>query len=166
MKHLSRLKKVKMLLTDVDGVLTDARVFLADNGEWRRFFSIRDGFGLVRLQEKGYQVGFITASKAQDIRERAKNLGIQWFYEGVKEKGFALEEIIKKSGVSANEIAYIGDDYPDLDVLTKVGFAVTVPETFPDIKSKAHYITKRPGGAGAVRELSELILKQGYYSRN
>lgn len=159
-----RLKKIKMLLTDVDGVLTDTRIFY-DDGEWKRFFSIRDGFGLIRLQEKQYQTGFITTSKSEDIKLRAKNLGIQWFYEGIKEKEIALEEIMSKSGLKADEIAYIGDDYPDLGVLKRVGFSATVPESFDDIKKAVDYVTKRPGGIGAVREVCELILKHGFYSR-
>jgi 3-deoxy-D-manno-octulosonate 8-phosphate phosphatase (KDO 8-P phosphatase) len=159
-----RLKKIKMLLTDVDGVLTDTRIFF-DGGEWKRFFSIRDGLGLIRLQEKQYQTGFITTSKAEDIKVRAKNLGILWFYEGVKEKEVAFEEILSKSGLSADEIAYIGDDYPDLGVLKRVGFSCTVPESFDDIKKQVDYVTKRPGGVGAVREVCELILKHGFYSK-
>ncbi len=161
----ARLKKIKMVLTDVDGVLTDTRIFLSDSGQWRRFFSIRDGLGLIRLQEAGYEVGIITTSKADDIRERAKNLGIKWFYEGIKDKIIAFEEIVKKSGIRPEEIAYIGDDYPDLEVLKKVGFSATVPESFTDIKAAVDYTTKRPGGVGAVREVCELVLKFGAFAK-
>ena len=157
-----RLKKIKMLLTDVDGVLTDTRIFY-EGGEWKRFFSIRDGFGFIRLQEKQYQTGLITASKSEDIRLRAKSLGVQWFYEGVIEKEKAFDEIMAKSGLKADEIAYIGDDYPDLSVLKRAGFSATVPESFDDIKNSVDYVTKRPGGIGAVREVCELILKYGFY---
>lgn len=122
-----------MLITDVDGVLTDTRIFLSDSGEWRRYFSIRDGLGLIRLQEKGYQVGFITTSSSQDIRERAKVLGIKWFYEGIKDKIFAYEDILKKTGLHSSEVAYIGDDFPDLDILLKTGFSATVPEALEPI---------------------------------
>lgn len=152
-----------MLLTDVDGVLTDTRIFF-DGKEWRRTFSIRDGLGLVRLMERGYQVGFITQSRAEDIRERAKVLGVQWFYEGIKEKEFALDEILKKSGLSANQVAYMGDDYPDLPVLKRVGFSATVPDSFSDIKSQVNLVTKSSGGMGAVREICELILRYGALS--
>lgn len=155
-----------MLLTDVDGVLTDTRIFYGRDGEWKRFFSIRDGLGIIRLQENEYQVGIITTSKAEDIQLRAKNLGIHWFYEGIKEKILAFEEIVRKSGFRPEEIAYIGDDYPDVEVLKRVGFSATVPESFDDIKKQVHYVTKRPGGCGAVREVCELILQNGFYAKS
>lgn len=158
---ISRLKKIKMLALDVDGVLTDCRIFLDGTGEWRRFFSIRDGYGIIRLHELGYKVAIITASKAKDIEERAKILKVDYFHNGNFDKAAELELLLKNSGLRAEEIAFMGDDVFDIPVLEKVGFAATVPEAMDEVFSAVQYTTKRPGGNGAVREVCELIIKYG-----
>ena len=162
---VNRLRRIKLLLLDVDGVLTDCRVFLDSSGEWRRFFSIRDGYGIKRLIEGGYQVGIITGSKAQDIQERAKTLKLQYFIEGTLDKKPAFEKILVQAGLKADEVAFMGDDDFDLPVLREAGFAATVPEAMEEVIENAHYVSTRPGGNGAVRELCELILKFGAHSR-
>ncbi len=161
---ISRLKKIKMLALDVDGVLTDCRVFMDGSGEWRRFFSIRDGYGIVRLQELGYKVAIITASKAKDIKERAQVLKVDYFHDGNFDKLSEFQQLMKKSGFKAHEIAYMGDDLFDIPVLKEVGFAATVPEAMNEVFSAVQYTTKCPGGNGAVREVCEMIIKYGALS--
>lgn len=162
---LNRLSKIKCLLLDVDGILTDCRVFLDSSGEWRRFFSIRDGYGLVRLHESGYLTGIITASKAKDIHARAEVLKMNFMQEGSLDKKPAFENILKTSGLRPEEVAYMGDDLFDLPVLESVGFSATVSDAMDEVQQRVHYIAKRPAGNGAVREVCDLILKFGASAR-
>lgn len=154
-----RLKKIRMLILDVDGVLTDCRVFMDSDGEWRRFFSIRDGYGIARLKDAGFKTAVITGSKARDIQERVRHLKIDFFYEGHLEKLSCLEELSQTSGVSYEEMAYIGDDEFDLPILERVGFAATVSDAMESAVAAAHYVCQRPAGNGAVREVCELLIK-------
>jgi 3-deoxy-D-manno-octulosonate 8-phosphate phosphatase (KDO 8-P phosphatase) len=158
---ISRLKKIKLLALDVDGVLTDCRVFLGSDGEWKRFFCIRDGYGIVQLKRYGYKVAIITASKAKDIKARAVDLKIDYLHDGNLDKLSELKKLIETSGLKADEIAYMGDDLFDIPVLQNVGFAATVPEAVDEVFHSVHYTTKRSGGEGAVREVCDLILKYG-----
>ena len=122
--EVSRLKNVKMLVLDVDGVLTDCRIFLDANGEWKRFFSIRDGVGLKFLKDAGYKLAVITGTKAVDIQARVKVLGIHYFYEGAMDKGPSFENLVKDSGLKPQEMAYVGDDVFDIPLMEKVCFAL------------------------------------------
>ena len=160
-KTISHLKKIKLLALDVDGVLTDCKIFLDTDGEWRRLFSIRDGYGIKRLHEAGYQTAIITASKAKDIKARAKTLEISHFHEGNLDKLSELKILMKRTGLKPVEIAYIGDDLFDMPVLETVGFAATVPDAMEEVFEVVEYVTKRPGGNGAVREICDMILKYG-----
>lgn len=162
-ENQKRLSQVRVLLLDVDGILTDARVFLDASGEWRRFFSIRDGYGIMRIKEAGYQVGIITGSKALDVSERAKRLDLDFLYEGSLHKEPALKEILEKTGLSPENIAYMGDDVFDVPLLEKVGFAATVEDAMDEAKAVSTYVARRPAGNGAVREVCDLILKYGAY---
>lgn len=164
MVNLEKLKKIKLLILDVDGVLTDTRIFLGSDGEWKRFFSIRDGVGIKELQKKGYKTAVITGSKAQDITQRVKNLGITYFYDGYLEKEPALNSLLSESKLSLEEMAFIGDDIYDLPILKQVGFAATVPDAVEEVKKEVDYITCRPGGLGAAREICDYIIKHGFYS--
>jgi 3-deoxy-D-manno-octulosonate 8-phosphate phosphatase (KDO 8-P phosphatase) len=159
-----RLKKIKMLVLDVDGVLTDCRVFMDSDGQWKRQFSIRDGYGIVRLMEAGYKTAIITGSKAKDIEERAKGLGINYFYQGNLDKVPAFENLMSASGLSADEMVYMGDDLFDIPLLKRVGFSATVPEAMEEVIETVDYVTKRPGGNGAVREICDFILRYGAFS--
>ncbi len=163
---ISRLSQIKMLVLDVDGVLTDCRIWMNSQGEWRRFFSIRDGVGIKRLIESGYKIALITGSKAEDIRSRVKVLGIHYLYEGNLEKIPAYDDLKKKTGFLDSEIAYVGDDYFDVPLLQRVAFAATVPDALEEVKKTVHYITERPGGNGAVREICDYIFKYGSFSKN
>ena len=159
--EIDRLRPIRMLVLDVDGVLTDARIWMDSGGEWRRFFSIRDGLGLKMLRERGYRLAIITASDSEDIRQRAKNLKIDFFYEKAHDKQPAFLELQKVSGLKPTEMAYVGDDVPDIPVLKQVGFAATVPEALDSVKESVHYVTARPGGNGAVREICDFIQRYG-----
>lgn len=163
---ISRLARIKMLILDVDGILTDCRIFLDSNNEWRRFFSVRDGVGIKRLVESGYQLALITGSKAKDIQERVRILGIHHLYEGKMDKLPSFEDLRQKTGIALDEIAYMGDDYFDVPILERVGFAATVSDAMDEAKEVCHYIAVRPAGNGAVREVCDLIYKHGSISKN
>lgn len=162
---ISRLRKIKLLALDVDGVLTDCKTFLDSDGEWRRMFSIRDGYGIKRIIDEGYQTAIITASQALDIKARAQVLKIHHFHEGNLDKFSELQLLLKKTGLKADEVAYVGDDLFDIPVLNAVGFAATVPEAMDEVFHNVQYVTKRPGGNGAVREVCDLILRYGALSK-
>lgn len=153
----SRLKKLKALLLDVDGVLTDAKMWYAGDGKWVRRFSLRDGYGIRKLVDNGFIVGIITASNSEDIRLRAEQLKITHFYQGSLDKVSQFEDFLKRTGLKENEIAYVGDDEPDVPVMKRIGFAVTVPGGIKACRKVAHYITKLEGGDGAVREVCDMI---------
>ncbi len=155
-----------MLVLDVDGVLTDCRLWMDANGEWKRFFSIRDGVGIKALIEAGYKLAIITGTTAADIRARVAVLGIHYFYEGATDKEPSFEKLQKDSGMGPNEMAYVGDDIFDIPLIKKVGFGATVPEAVDEVIESASYVTKRPGGNGAVREICNFILKYGHYAKN
>jgi 3-deoxy-D-manno-octulosonate 8-phosphate phosphatase (KDO 8-P phosphatase) len=159
-----KLKNVKMLVLDVDGVLTDCRLWMDSNGEWKRFFSVRDGVGIKRLSECGYKIAAITGSTSTDIQTRVKNLGFDFFYEGKMDKVPAFQDLQRQSGLSAAEIAYVGDEYFDIPMIEAAAFGATVPEAVSEVLEVADYITQRPGGNGAVREVCDLIYKYGAFS--
>lgn len=159
-----QIKNVKMLVLDVDGVLTDCRIWMDANGDWKRMYSIRDGVGIKRLIESGYKVAVITGSKAEDIRARVKVLGMHYLFEGHSDKTPAFLDLQKQSGLGPEEMAYIGDDYFDIPLIQAVAFGATVPEAVDEVIEVAKYITKRPGGNGAVREVCDLIFKHGAFS--
>lgn len=163
MGQIEKLKNIKLLILDVDGVMTDTRIFLDSDGEWKRFFSIRDGVGIKEMQKLGYQTAVITGSKAKDITERVKNLGITYFYDGFLDKKPAFKKLQEDAKLSAEEMAYIGDDIYDIPLLQEVGYAATVPEAVEEVKKIVDYITERPGGLGAVREICDQIIKHGYF---
>jgi 3-deoxy-D-manno-octulosonate 8-phosphate phosphatase (KDO 8-P phosphatase) len=161
MLYEKKLSRIQALLLDVDGVMTDARVFLDSDGQWRRFFSIRDGYGIRMLLEQGYLVGVITASKASDIAERVKVLEIPYFYDNSFHKKPAFDDFLGKTGLKPEQVAYMGDDLFDLPVLQAVGFSATVSDAMEEVLEAVDYIAKRPAGNGAVREVCDLIRKFG-----
>ena len=152
-----------MLVLDVDGVLTDTRLWF-DGKEWRRFYSVRDGVGIKRLMENGYKIAVITGSKAEDVRARVKSLGIHYFYEGALDKGPSFLQLQQESGFKPNEMAYVGDDIFDIPMIQEVAFGATVPEAVEEVIEVADYVTRRPGGCGAVREVCDYIYKHGAFA--
>ncbi|OFZ30381.1 MAG: hypothetical protein A2622_08195 [Bdellovibrionales bacterium RIFCSPHIGHO2_01_FULL_40_29] len=154
-----------MLVLDVDGVLTDCRLWMDSNGEWKRIYSVRDGVGIKAIAAAGYKLAIITGAQASDVRARAKMLGFDFFYEGAMDKWPSFEQLQKDSGIAPSEMAYVGDDIFDIPLIEAVGFGATVPEAVDEVVDVAHYVTKRPGGNGAVREICNFILKYGYFSK-
>ncbi len=154
-----RAAKIKLLLIDCDGVLTDGRLYFAENGETMKVFHVRDGQGLVMWHQAGFQSGIISGRNSEIVMRRAQELGICYVKIGSRDKVKDFAEILADAKVSAAEVAYIGDDLPDIDLMKKVGFAVTVADAVPEVFSFAHYATQAKGGFGAVRETIELILK-------
>jgi 3-deoxy-D-manno-octulosonate 8-phosphate phosphatase (KDO 8-P phosphatase) len=162
---ISKLKSIKMLVLDVDGVLTDCRLWMDSNGEWKRVYSVRDGVGIKALSEAGYKLAIITGAQATDVRARAKMLGFDFFYEGAIDKWPSFEKLQAESGIKPEEMAYVGDDIFDIPLINAVAFGATVPEAVDEVIEAASYVTKRPGGNGAVREVCNFILKYGFYSK-
>ena len=155
----SRTKKIKLLLLDVDGVMTDGRIILDNQGNELKAFHVRDGHGIKLAQRAGIMVGIITGRKAEVVERRARELGIQEVHQGVHEKIVTYDALLAKYGLQDHEVAYMGDDVVDLGIFKRVGIAVTVADSDPSVKSYVDLTTKAPGGRGAVREFINLILK-------
>lgn len=156
---IKKLTKIKMVIMDVDGVLTDGRMILNDKGIETKIFNTYDGAGVVYLQRAGLKTAIITGRYSKAVTYRAKELGINEVYQNAKNKTEALDKLMKKNKLTPEQICYIGDDLPDIPVMRLAGYAVAVCNARPEVKKYAHYITKLCGGYGAVRELSEKILK-------
>lgn len=150
---------IRLLLLDVDGVLTDGRIILDDRGVESKHFHVRDGQGISLLKRRGIDVGFITGRSSQVVRHRAKELRVSLVYQGVQDKLRTYEQIKHKTRLPDEQIAYVGDDIIDLPVLRCVGLAVVVGDGSVELKPHADYVTLAQGGMGAVREVAELILK-------
>lgn len=160
-----KLANVKMLVTDVDGVLTDGRLWIDCQGKWKRTWNVLDGVGLKRLMEAGYQVAVITGGESEDVRIRMGFLKIPHFYEGASNKMPPFHDLMKKTGLQPDEIAYIGDEVFDHPIMQEVAFSAAVPNAVEEVKDIATYVTRRDGGMGAVREVCELILKFGFHAQ-
>ncbi len=152
-------KDVKILILDVDGVLTDGSIILDNYGNEIKCFYVRDGHGIKMLLKQGIPVAFITGRYSEVVKKRAKELGIKDVFQKCYDKTKAYEKLIKKYSVSDQEIAYIGDDIVDIPILRKCGLPITVADADDYVKSVAMIITKNKGGRGAVREICDLILK-------
>ena len=154
----ARARDVRLLTCDVDGVLTDGRVYVDDDGRESKAFSALDGLGVKLLADAGVLVAWITGSSAQAVVHRARMLGVRHVTLGAADKLTAWQTLIGELGVAPAHCAHIGDDLPDLPVMDACRFAVTVPHAPLLLRTSAHYVTRREGGHGAVRELAELIL--------
>lgn len=153
-----RAKKIKLIIMDCDGVLTDGRLFYGAAGEELKVFNVRDGQGIVDWHKAGFRSGIISGRKSPIVELRAKELGIEFVMQGRNEKVSALNELILAAGALREEVAYIGDDTPDAEVFPFVGLAVTVSDAHSTTKAAAHLVTDSPGGHGAVRELIDRVL--------
>ena len=159
-----RAARVKLLLLDCDGVLTDGRITLLENGDEEKSFHTRDGHGLVLLHRAGLQSGIISGRTSSAVERRARDLGIAYVRQGTWDKIKDFAEVLAAAGVEASDAAYIGDDVTDIPLMRRCGFAVAVADATEDTRRAAHYTTGLPGGFGAVREVCELILKaQGHW---
>ncbi len=151
--------RIKLVILDVDGVMTDGSIIIHDDGSETRIFDIKDGLGTVALQMLGVEVAIITSKKSGAVARRAEELRIKRFHEGVRKKVPVYEQMLEEMGITDEEVCYVGDDLNDLGMMKRVGLPVAVADAVPEIKAVARYVTKAPGGRGAVREVAELILK-------
>lgn len=152
---------IKLLLLDVDGVLTNGQIIYDGAGNELKMFNVRDGHGLKLVQRAGIQTGIITGRKSDVVSRRAAELGIDILYQGALNKLEPYEEIIAQSGLPETQIAYVGDDLVDLPILRRVGFSATVADADPEVLSRVDFVSSFNGGQGAVREICDLLLKAG-----
>lgn len=154
-----KLTKVKLLLLDVDGVLTDGRILYDNQGNELKAFDVKDGHGLKMLQRAGIEVGIITGRSSEVVSRRAKELGIEILYQGALRKLEPYLEILSETGLTDEQVAYVGDDVVDLPILRRVGFSATVADAIPDVVPFVDFVSSRSGGRGAVREICDLLLR-------
>jgi 3-deoxy-D-manno-octulosonate 8-phosphate phosphatase (KDO 8-P phosphatase) len=153
------LKRIRLLLLDVDGVLTDGSIVYNDRGEEIKAFDVKDGLGLRLLMEAGIEVGIVTGRSSRALFHRCRNLGISRVHDGVRDKVAALESILVETNLTEAQVAFVADDLPDLPMFSRVGLAVAVGDASRAVREKAAWVTTAPGGKGAVREVCEHILK-------
>jgi 3-deoxy-D-manno-octulosonate 8-phosphate phosphatase (KDO 8-P phosphatase) len=156
----TKAKNIKLLLLDVDGVLTDGRIILDNQGNELKAFHVRDGHGIKLAQKSGIIIGIITGRKSEVVNIRARELGITEVHQGAHDKITVYDQILKKYGFSDAEVAYMGDDVVDLAIFKRAALAVTVADADPAVKPFTDLVTRASGGRGAVRELINLILKK------
>ncbi|MBW1823849.1 MAG: HAD-IIIA family hydrolase [Deltaproteobacteria bacterium] len=161
MKRVNRkkLKSVKLLMLDVDGVLTDGKIIYNDRGEEIKAFNVRDGHGLKLLMRAGIEIALITGRKSKVVLHRARDLGIKKVYQGVINKIEIYEKILKEKKLKDINVGFVGDDLVDIPVLKRVGFSAAVGDAIPEVKKVVDYVASKRGGEGAVREICELLLK-------
>ncbi len=165
-EHMQRAARVKVMIFDVDGVLTDGSLTYGADGEITKTFFVLDGLGIQLLQKTGVQTAIISARQSPIVVRRAADLGINHVYQGIHDKRVAFAKLLEATGATIEQCGYIGDDVIDLPLLMKVGFAVAVPTGHPDVQHRVHYVTKAPGGRGAVREVCDMVMRaQGTYDR-
>lgn len=154
-----RLTCIKLLILDVDGVMTDGRIVYDANGIETKFFNVKDGHGIKMLQRAGIHVAIISGRKSPVVDVRARELGIEIVYQGALDKLSPFEEILASTGLDASQVAFMGDDIIDLPILRRVGFAAAPCDAVDEVLEAVHFTSRNRGGWGAVRELCDLILK-------
>ena len=159
MKIDQRAQPIRLILSDVDGVLTDGAIVYNNQGIESKSFHVRDGMGIKLWQSAGHGFGVITARTSHLVKLRTAELGVELVRQGVDDKLTAAQQIVDQLGISLEETCYVGDDLPDLRLLQRVGLSASVADAADDIRSAAHVVTKSAGGRGALRELIEMILK-------
>ncbi len=156
---MSRASRIKLFLMDCDGVLTDGRIWVLENGEDQKAFHTRDGLGLELLHRAGVKSGVISGRVSSALSRRAAKLGMSYVRQGCEDKQQAFAEILADAGVTNTEVAFAGDDLNDIPLMLQSGLALAVADAALETRNHAHYVTEAPGGHGAVREMIELILK-------
>ena len=156
---LEKAKNIKLIILDIDGVMTDGSLFFDNSGEEYKAFNSLDGHGLRMLQECGVKVAVITGRKSALVKHRMNDLGVTMLYQGYRDKIPAFEALLKEVDFSKDQIAYVGDDVVDLPIMSQLDFAIAVQNAHPFVKQHAHWITDQSGGRGAVREVCEFILE-------
>lgn len=154
-----KLKNIRLLLLDVDGVMTDGRIIYDGNGLETKFFNVKDGHGIKMLQRYGIDVGIITGRTSPVVDIRARELGIELLYQGALRKLESYEDVKRKTGLEDSQIAYMGDDIIDVPVMRRVAFAAAPPDALPEVLAIADYVATVGGGRGAVREVCDLIIR-------
>ena len=161
-----RARAVKLLILDVDGVLTDGQLYFTADGEAHKVFNVRDGHGIRLLLHYGFKVAAVSGRSSPATACRLADLGVEKAYLGFRDKQAAVAELIAEYGVAMRQVACMGDDLPDLAVMTQVGFACAAADAHPEVVQHAHWVASAGGGRGAVRELSEVLLKeQGHWGK-
>ncbi|RLM11199.1 3-deoxy-D-manno-octulosonate 8-phosphate phosphatase [Gibbsiella quercinecans] len=155
---MARAGKIRLLICDVDGVLSDGLIYMGNSGEELKAFNVRDGYGIRCLKTSGIEVAIITGRSARLLEDRAQTLGISHLYQGQSDKLLAFRELLDTLSLAADQVAYIGDDLIDWPVMEQIGLAVAVADAHPLLLPRAHYVTRISGGKGAVRELCDIIL--------
>ncbi|AFV00644.1 KdsC family phosphatase [Simiduia agarivorans] len=151
-------RQIRLLVLDVDGVLTDGRLYFDNQGNEMKAFNTQDGHGIKLLQKAGVKVGIITGRKSQLVEKRARDLGIELLIQGREDKFVALNEMRSAFPCELEQIAFMGDDHPDLTCMVRVGLAMTTANAHPDVVARAHWQSGRQGGEGAVREACDFLL--------
>lgn len=154
-----RALHIKLLLMDCDGVLTDGRLWLLENGDEHKSFHTHDGLGLALFHRAGLKSGIISGRTSTAVERRARELGVEFVHQGDPDKLEAFEQVLRQAGVDENEVAFIGDDLPDIPLMKRSELAVAVADAVDETRLAAHYVTRAEGGRGAVREVVEIILK-------
>jgi|SRR5690554_175053 len=156
---LARARPIKLLLLDVDGVLTDCRLYFDNAGNELKAFNTLDGLGIKLLQKTGVKVGIITGRRSALVARRARDLGIEWIIQGREDKWQALSEVFDQLHLELDQIAYMGDDWPDLPIMLRVGLALSVPNGHSAVTERAHWVSQSRGGEGAVRDACDFIMQ-------
>lgn len=156
--NVRSLRKIRLLLLDVDGVMTDGCIYYGSKGEIMKKFNAKDGYGIVKLQRMGVKVGIITGRVSEIVARRARELGIQDVYQNQLDKIEAYRHLTKKLGLADDEVAYIGDDEPDMPILQIVGFSAAPVDAVPLVLQAVSYVCRKGGGRGAVREVVDMLL--------
>jgi len=155
---LDKARHVRLLILDVDGVLTDGRLYYSDSGEEAKAFSTQDGAAIKMLRDTGVVIAIITGRQSRLVERRCAELGVEHLYQGASDKARALEDLTTKTGIDRAQIAHAGDDLPDLPLFNRVALAFSVPGAHPEIIARADYVTQAPAGIGAVREICHLLM--------
>lgn len=164
--HIERAARIKVMIFDVDGVLTDGSLTYGPDGEVTKTFNVLDGLGIQMLNKSGVQTAIISARLSPIVVRRAADLGISHVYQGNHDKRIGFAKLLEATGFTADQCGYIGDDVIDLPLFARVGFAVAVPSGHPDVQHRVHYVTRNGGGRGAVREICDLVMRaQGTYDQ-
>ncbi|MBN1850215.1 MAG: HAD-IIIA family hydrolase [Deltaproteobacteria bacterium] len=154
-----RAEQIKLLILDIDGVMTDGHIVINEQGEEIKTFHVRDGQGLKWLIKGGIEVAIISGRSSKAVERRATDLGIQTIYQGIYDKGSLCADLIREKRLKRQEVACMGDDLPDIPMFQHVGLSIAVSDAAQEVRDTAHFITKSKGGNGAVREICEMILK-------
>ncbi len=157
--NVERIKKLKMIIFDVDGVLTDGSIIYTEDGKEIKVFDVKDGHGVKLLMRASIDVAIISGRYSRATEIRAKELGLKYVYQNAKNKLEAYEDLLAKTGFKDEEVGYVGDDLIDIPVMKRVGWAVAVADSSSHVIPYAHYVTENKGGKGACREVCELILQ-------